>query len=56
MSVNVPQEVNKSSSGEMELPLCLFMLVYINGSRRGSHKPTTRCLINVRLAGETAEL
>lgn len=53
-SVNVTQEVNKSpSSGEMELLLRPFMLVYITGTRRGSHKTTTCCLINVRLTGET---
>lgn len=57
MSVNVPQDVNKSpSGGEMEPLLRLFMLVYITAARRRSHKTTTCCLINVRLTGETVDL
>lgn len=57
MSVNVPQDVNKSpSGGEMEPLLRLFMLVYITAARRRSHKTTTCCLINVRLTGETVAL
>lgn len=56
-SVNVTWEVNKSSSsGEMELLLRPFMLVYITATRRGSHKTTTCCLINVRLTEETVDL